>query len=128
MLLDGRRVIGAALDRRVVGYDDDFAPRHAGNSSHEASARRLVVVHIPGGERRQLEQGRARIDQAFDSFPDRDLSLFPVTLKGAGSAALPCGRHPVPQLRHQPRHARVIVGELRIGRSNVGVEAVHRRV
>jgi hypothetical protein len=128
MLLDADGVVGAALDRRIVRNDDHLAAGDAGDGGNQARSGRLVVVHVPGGQRRELEQRRARIDQTFDSLADRELPLLPVPLKGAHSTPLARGCHPRPQLLHEPRHARVVLDELGIGRSDVGIEAVHRRV
>ena len=46
VLLDGDRVVGAALHRRVVGDDQHFAARDAADAGDEPGARRLVVVHV----------------------------------------------------------------------------------
>ena len=63
VLLHGHRVVRAALDRRVVGDDQHLAARHAADAGDEAGGRRLVVVHVERGQRRQLEKRRAGIEQ-----------------------------------------------------------------
>ncbi len=59
VLLDGDREVRAAFDRGVVGDDQHFAARDAADAGDEAGGRRLVVVHVERGERRQLEKRRA---------------------------------------------------------------------
>jgi len=51
VLLHGLRVVGAALDRRIVGDHDDGAAAHAADAGDDASARGRTVVHAVGGER-----------------------------------------------------------------------------
>ena len=51
VLLDGHRVVGAALDGGVVGDDDALGPRHPSDARDDAGAGRVVVVHAVGGER-----------------------------------------------------------------------------
>ena len=76
VLLDRDREVGPALHRRVVGDDQDFAAGHAADARHEAGRRRLVVVHAVGSERGQLEERRARVDEAFDALANRQLALL----------------------------------------------------
>ena len=57
VLLDGHRVVGAALDRGVVGDDHHLAAGDAADSRDEAGAGRLAAVHPVGRQRRELEEG-----------------------------------------------------------------------
>ena len=81
VLLDGDRVVRAALDGRVVGDDHDLAARHAADAGDDAGRRRIVVVHVERGERGQLEKRRARIEQPLDALADRQLALLAMTLR-----------------------------------------------
>ena len=89
VLLHGEWVVRATFDGRVVGDDEHLAARDAADAGDEAGARRLAVVHAPGGERRQLEERRAGVEKAVDPLPHRQLALAPVTLQVALAAALP---------------------------------------
>ena len=60
MLLDGQRIVRAPLDCRVVGDDEHLASRDAADPRHEARRRRLVVVEIPGGQRRTARERETR--------------------------------------------------------------------
>ena len=50
VLLHRHREIGAALDRRVMGEDQAFAPRDPADAGDHPGARHLTVIHAPGGE------------------------------------------------------------------------------
>ena len=63
VLLHRHRVVGAALDRRVVADDHALAPRHAADAGDDARRGDRVVVHPVRGELRQLEERRAGIEQ-----------------------------------------------------------------
>ncbi len=63
VLLDGDRVVGAALDRGVVGDDHAFAPGDPADAGDHARAGALVVVHAVGGQRRQFQKRAARVEQ-----------------------------------------------------------------
>ena len=75
VLLHGEREVGAALDGRVVGDDQDLAAGHPPDAGDEPGAWRVAVVDVPGGQRRQFEERRPRIQQAVQPFPDRQLAL-----------------------------------------------------
>ena len=51
VLLDGHRVVRAALHRRVVGDDHDLAAVHASDPRHDPGAGGVAVVHALGGQR-----------------------------------------------------------------------------
>ena len=89
VLPDGHRIVGPALDGRVVGDDQDLAAGHAPDAGDDPGRRRLVVVEIPRGERRELEERRAGIEQLVDALADRQLALLAVTLHVSLAAAAP---------------------------------------
>jgi hypothetical protein len=69
MLLHRHRVVGAALDGGVVADDHHLAPGDAADAGDHAGAMHILVVHVIGGERADLEEGRAGVEQAQDAFP-----------------------------------------------------------
>ncbi len=94
MLLDGDRIVGAALHRGVVRDDDHLAARHAADAGHDTRTRRLVVVHAERRERRKLEERRTRIEHARRS--DRAPAACPGRGAARGSADRRlAGRSPV---------------------------------
>ena len=80
MLLHRHRIIGAALDRRVVADDHAFAALDAADAGDDAGAVNRVVIHAVGGERRQFEKRRARIDQPQHPLARQQLAARDVAL------------------------------------------------
>ncbi len=62
VLLDGDRVIRAALHRRVVGHDHAFATGDSADACDHSRAGAFVVVHAVGGQRSQLQEGAAGVE------------------------------------------------------------------
>ena len=112
VLLHRQRIVGAALDRRVVGDDQDLAAGDAADAGDQAGARRIAVVEAGGGERRDLEERRARIEQAVDALADRQLALLAMPGVRRRAAAGPGRGQPLPQLADERRHARGVVAKL----------------
>ncbi len=76
MLLNCHREIRPAFDGGVVGDDHHFAVADAPDPCDNARAGAFVVVEVRGGEGRELEERRARVEQAVDPFPDEELALL----------------------------------------------------
>ena len=74
VLLDRHREVGAALDGGVVGDDGDLATADDADAGDDPGAGRLAVVHVPGGERRELEERRPGIDEAVDAVAGQQLA------------------------------------------------------
>ena len=86
---------------------------------------RVVVVHVPRGERRELEEGRARIEQPVDALAHRQLALFAMALEILGPAALAAHREPVAELFHEAGDMLAVGVKFRGVGSNLTVNAVH---
>src|SRR5918994_556175 len=80
MFLDGQRKIRSAFDGGVVGDDHDLAMANAPDAGDDACGGGFAVIEIVGGERREFEEWRTGVEQAFDPFPDEELSLFFLSL------------------------------------------------
>ena len=87
VLLHGEREVGAALDGRVVRDDHALAALDDADAGDDARARRTAVVHLPRGERVQLEEGGAGVDEAVDPLPRRELAARAVPLRRLLAAA-----------------------------------------
>ena len=92
VLLDRHRVVGAALDRGVVGDDHAGGPLDATDAGDDPGARRIVVVQAGGGERAQLEERRARVEESLDAFADGELAAFAMARDRAFVAARAAAR------------------------------------
>ncbi len=86
VLLHRDRVVGAALDRRVVGDDHDLAPLHAADAGDDARRRGLVAVEPVGGELREFEEGRAGIEERAHPLARQELAARLVLLLRLGPA------------------------------------------
>ena len=82
VLLDGHRVVGAALDGRVVRDDDAGRALHTADAGDDPGARRVVVVEAGGGQRAQFQERAAWVQESIDPLADRELATFAVTLDG----------------------------------------------
>ena len=103
VLFHRQREVGAALHRRVVGDDDALLPlddADAGDDPGRGRARRTV----PRGERVQLEQRGARVDQPVDPLAGGQLAARTVPLDRLLAAAAGDERRPLAQLRDQRLH------------------------
>jgi hypothetical protein len=80
-------VVCAALHRGVVRNHDTLAALDHADARDDARRRRLALVEIPGGERVQLEKGRAGIDEAIDALTREELPPRVVSLHGTVAAA-----------------------------------------
>ena len=111
MLLDGHRVVGAALDRGVVGDDHHLAAGNAPDARDEAGARRFSPVHAVRRQRRELEKGRSGIEQRVHPVADEHLLLLGMAL--SPRAPLACPRKLGLELRDQALHRERALAEIR---------------
>ena len=126
VLLDRHREVGAALDGGVVGDDGDLATADDADAGDDPRARRLAVVHVPGRERRELEERRPGIDEPVDAVAGQQLAAPGVPRDGLVAAALADERQPIAQLGDE-REVRVAVGVERGGPRRVGEDG-HRAI
>ena len=101
VLLDRHRVVGAALDGRVVGDDHAFAAGDPADAGDHPRAGAFVVVHAVGGQRRQLEERAARVEQPVDPVAGQQLAAADVAFAGALGPAQRRSGQLGAQLRHQ---------------------------
>ncbi len=93
MLLYGHRVIGPALDRRIVGDDHAQSSAHRADPGDDPGGRCLIVVHPLGSEWGDLEERGALVEQGFDAIPREQFAAADVAL--ARGRRAPC-RGPLP--------------------------------
>ena len=83
VLLHGQREVRAALHGRVVRDDDALAALDRADAGDDPGGGRLAVVAVPGGERAELEERRARVEQPLDPLARGQLAA------GSGGARRP---------------------------------------
>ena len=67
VLLDGQRVIGAALHRRIVGDDHAFDAIDAADAGDHRGGGDVAAVHAVGSELADLKERCAGVEQAVDA-------------------------------------------------------------
>ena len=100
VLLHRHRVVGAALDGRVVGDDDALATADPPDAGDDARTGRLVVVHRVRRQRRQFQERAAAVEQGVDALTRQELAARHVAVaRRLGAAGR--RRQPVAQLVHR---------------------------
>ena len=93
VLLHRDRVVGPSLDRRVVRHDHHQSPAHRADARHHAARRhRFVAVQVVAGERGELKEGRAGVEEGLDALPREHLAACRVQRPRARATALVCHR------------------------------------
>ena len=87
MLLHGHRVIGAALDRRIVADDHDLAAFDPTDACDHARAVDVALIHAVCGERTDFEERRAEIKKLHDTVARQQLASCRMPFTGARRAA-----------------------------------------
>ena len=118
VLLHRDRVVGAALDRGVVGDDHALAAHDPADAGDDAGARHLVVVHAVRGELRQLQERRAGVEQPAHALARQQLAARQVALARPLVAALLDPLHHRVQVVDQRAHR----GGVRLERRRTGID------
>ena len=112
MLLHGQRIVGAALDGRVVAHDHALAARNAADAGDHAGAVDVAAVHVIGRELRQLEERRARIDQPEHAVARQQLAAREMALAQPLRSAGGCGGALGLEVGDHGGHRRAVGGEV----------------
>ena len=125
-LLDGDGIACAALGRGVVGAYHALDAAHHADAVDARASGRLVVVHVPAGERTQLQERRARVEQQFDALAGQQLAARDVALAGAFAATL--ARLLLPRLELVQQSAHSLRVPLELGATGIdgGGQDAHR--
>lgn len=90
VLFHRHRVVGAALDRRLVGDDDALPPGDPADPDNDPRARRFIAVHAVRRQRGQLQKRAARVQQAVHPLARQQLAATDMAF--AGTLIAPQGR------------------------------------
>ena len=74
VLFHRHRIVGAALDGRIIGDDHAFAPRDPPHPGDDARRMHIAAIEAVGGQRRKFEKRRSRIDQEIDALARQHLA------------------------------------------------------
>jgi len=125
VLLDADGVIGAALHRRIVANHHAFTAGNAPDAGDDAGAGRFFAVHAESGERRQLEERRARVQQHLHAIAGQQFAARHVF----GSRRIPSTQRAFHlaglQFGDQRAHGRFIGGEFSTFPIDFGFEQRH---
>ena len=80
VLLDRKRIVSAAFDRRVVAHDHHLPARHPADAGDDARAGHFAVIHVARRELADLEERRAGIEQPLDAVAGEQLAALNVAL------------------------------------------------
>ena len=112
MLLHRQRIIGTALDGRIVAYDHAFPAGYATDASDDAGRMNRVVVEAVGGKRRQFQERRTGVNQRQYAVARQELSARQMALTRARGSAFGCLAAPRLQFRDQCARCSFIRAEL----------------
>ena len=87
VLFHRHRVIGAALDRRVIGNDHHVEPVDATDPGDDAGAGRRIVIHAIGRRRADFQKRAARIKKVRNPLTRRHLAARGVPLHRLGATS-----------------------------------------
>ena len=74
MLFHGHRIVGAALDGRIIGDNHALPSRDSPDTGDDARRVHVAAIKAVRRQRRQLKKGRPRIDQQIDSVSGQHLA------------------------------------------------------
>ena len=125
MLLHGQRIVGTALHRGVIGDDDAFLARDAANAGDDAGRRDIPAIHAVGSELRQLQKGRADIQQRAHPVARQQLAPRQMPLAGLLAAALLDAVQLRLQILDQRTHRRFVLAERLAAGADLAFQDAH---
>ena len=120
VLFDGYRVIGATLDRGVVGQDHHLFALHHTDAGHDAGRRFLAVVHFPRCQGAKFQKGSVGVHQPVDAVPCQHLASAAMQVYRPLAASGANLGQPLFQVADQRFHAGLVVQEIPVGGAEVG--------
>ena len=125
MLLHRDGEVGAALHRRVVADNQAFPAFNPADAGDNSGGRRLVAIHAMGGQRADLQKGTARVQQALDPVPRKQLAPVHMALAGAFRPAKRGFGRVRPQIFKQAFHGGLVRGKARPRHVETGFQDGH---
>lgn len=119
VFLDRHRIVGTALDGRVIADNHHVLARHAADTGDHSCAMDIALIHAVGCQRADLQEGRACIQQTLDPVTGQKLAAGQVFLPRPFGSACRCLGRFLLQIRDQAVHGLCVfteTGGLRIER------------
>lgn len=118
----------AALDAGIVGVDQHFPAADHPQAGDDVGARHFAVVVLAGGQRRELEEGGAGVEQQIEALAHQQLALIAHALDLVRRPPVAGDLHAFAVLRDDGGH-RLVIAAVRRGRCvDAGFDAFHRSV
>ena len=125
VLLHRHREVGAALHRGIIADDQAFAAFDPAHARDETRAGGFIVVHAIGRQRADLKEGRARIQQAFDSLPRQQFAPLDMAFPGRFRPAKCRFGGFFAQFGKKRAHGRFVGGKFATGHIKAGFQNRH---
>ncbi len=87
VLLHRQRIIGAALNRGVVGNDHALDALDAADAGHYPGRRYLFLINVEGCQGADFQKGRTGVQQLVDALAGQQLAAAGMARLGLGAAA-----------------------------------------
>ena len=126
MFLDGQRVVGAALDGRIVDDEHALGAVDRPDAGDDAAGRHFVAVHAGRRQRREFEERAAGIEQPVDALPGQQLAPLQMFLAGSRAAPFQYLAGASPQLGHEFAHLLRVTEKLLGTPVHFRLDLVHR--
>ena len=127
VLLDRERVIGAALDGRVVRNDHALASFNRRDARHDAGRGCRVGIDAVRGERRKFEKRRERIAQPVDALASRKLPPAAMAFHRRRASAVAHFAKPFAQAADRFAHRRFVLVKVFAAGREPGLNGTHTR-
>src|SRR5258708_4758147 len=104
--------IGAAHDGRVIGDDHAFLAMDLPDAGDDSGGDDVLAIEAVTGELRELEEGRAEVEQGAHAIARQELAACEMTLPRLGPTALLDALHLPLQIIDELPHRRGVALEL----------------
>ena len=125
VLFHRERVVGAPLDGGVVHHQQAEPTRNLAKPRDDAGGGHWVVIDLPGGQGRELEEGGAGVQQPIDALSGQQLAAALMAGIVGRAAALGYLGEAGIEIGHQGLHGGPIGGKLGAGGIQAGVDLAH---